>query len=238
MPHQQKARDFWITQKSSLLFYLNVYLDEGECRMKVYLVRHGETDWNKDGRIQGRKEVDLNLFGLKQAHLCGKRLKNIPFDCAYSSPQSRAYQTAELIVNHHDIGLRGHKSLEEIDLGSWEGLTWSQVKRQHKGIVDDFSKDRQTAKLHGGESYEAVTRRAMDFLNGLERLHYQHVLVVSHAGVLKMMLSDILGLPHHKRSNFHISNTGISIIEKESTTSRWRVLTLNDTAHLEEFLYE
>lgn len=206
--------------------------------MKIYLVRHGETDWNKAGRMQGRQEVDLNLFGLKQAHLLGKRLKNIPFDLAYSSPQSRAIQTAEMVMHHHPIHLKTHTALQEIDLGEWEGLTWTEVKRRYKGVVDDLQKDRKMAKIHGGETYEDVVKRAMLFLETLENKPYEHVLVMSHAGVIKMLIAHLLGLPLEKRTNFHLSNTGISVIEKEAPTSKWRILTINDISHLDEMTYE
>ncbi len=206
--------------------------------MKLYLVRHGETDWNKAGRMQGRIEVDLNLFGFKQAHLCAKRLKAIPFEMAYTSPQRRALQTAELIVKHHDVYLDAHPALQEIHLGKWEGLTWSEVRRQHRGLIDDMTKDRQTAKIHGGEAYEDVLKRAMSFLESVSKLPFEHVLVVSHGGLIKMVLSYVLGLPIEKRGNFHLSNTGISVIEKDKTTGRWRALSINETSHLEEMFYE
>lgn len=206
--------------------------------MKLYLVRHGETDWNKAGRMQGRIEVDLNLFGFKQAHLCAKRLKPIPFDMAFTSPQSRAFQTAELLVKPHDIRLEAHPALQEIHLGKWEGLTWSEVRRQHRGLNDDLSKDRQMAKIHGGESYEEVLKRSMDFMNRIAKLPMEHVLIVSHAGVIKMLLSHVMGLPIEKRGNFHISNTGISIIECDAHAERWKVLCINDTSHLEEMFFE
>ena len=206
--------------------------------MKVYLVRHGETDWNKSGRMQGRMEVDLNLFGFKQSHLCAKRLKPIPFEMAFTSPQSRALQTAELILKHHNVHLETNPALQEIHLGKWEGMTWSEVKRQHRGLIDDMTKDRQTAKLHGGEAYEDVLKRAMSFIETISKLPFEHVLVVSHGGLIKMVLSYVLDLPIEKRGNFHLSNTGISVIEKDASSNKWRVISINETSHLEEMFFE
>lgn len=205
--------------------------------MKLYLVRHGETDWNREGRMQGRKEVDINLFGLRQAHLCAKRLKHIPFDCAYTSPQSRAIQTAEIITRNHNLTLNKHPNLQEIHLGSWEGLTWSDVKKKHRGLMDDMNREKKMANIHGGETYEDVIDRAMGFIDDIEETDLKNVLVVTHGGVIKSMVTHILGLSIEKRSNFHITNTSVSVLERDKA-GKWKVLTMNDHSHLEELMFD
>lgn len=206
--------------------------------MRLYLVRHGETDWNRVGRIQGRLDVDINLFGVKQAHLCAKRLKHIPFDKAFTSPLARAVQTAEIINQHHQLRIEAHKDLEEIHLGNWEGMTWSEINRSYRTLMTDMQRERKMANIHGGESYEDVIERSMGFIESIKNHPYEHILVVSHGGVIKSILSHVLGLSIEKRSNFNVMNTSMSILEYHKSQERWRVVTMNDHSHLESLLFD
>lgn len=102
--------------------------------MDIYLVRHGETDYNVAGRIQGGMDVPLNSTGLEQARRLGEKCveSGIYFDAILSSPKTRASKTAEVISDMLGQSYQELYGIEEIDLGDWQGLTWSEVKEHYK----------------------------------------------------------------------------------------------------------
>ena len=89
--------------------------------MKIYLVRHGETDWNQAGLLQGQTDIALNAQGLEQAHDAAERLKKVPFEIAFCSPLIRAKRTAEIIIGDRKITLTTDERLRELNFGPWEG---------------------------------------------------------------------------------------------------------------------
>ena len=89
--------------------------------MKIYLVRHGETDWNQAGRLQGQTDIDLDAQGFAQAAEAAERLKEVPFEIAFCSPLIRARHTAETIVGERKITLTTDERLRELNFGPWEG---------------------------------------------------------------------------------------------------------------------
>ena len=90
--------------------------------MKIYLVRHGETDWNQAGLLQGQTDIALNAQGLEQAHDAAERLKKVPFEIAFCSPLIRAKRTAEIIIGDRKITLTTDERLRELNFGPWEGV--------------------------------------------------------------------------------------------------------------------
>ena len=90
--------------------------------MKIYLVRHGETDWNQAGLLQGQTDIALNAQGLEQTHDAAERLKEVPFEIAFCSPLIRAKRTAEIIIGDRKITLTTDERLRELNFGPWEGV--------------------------------------------------------------------------------------------------------------------
>ncbi len=90
--------------------------------MKLYIIRHGETSWNAEGRLQGQTDIPLNENGIRLAKITGEALKEVPFDLAISSPLKRARQTAELVLAGRQVPVLEDARIEELSFGSWEGL--------------------------------------------------------------------------------------------------------------------
>ena len=103
--------------------------------MKIYLVRHGQTDWNYQKKIQGQQDVDINEQGIRQAEKLAEILKNVPFEYAVCSPLTRAHHTAEILLKYHSVPLSYDERLKEIYLGKWEGKTHKEVMTQEKNPV-------------------------------------------------------------------------------------------------------
>lgn len=96
--------------------------------MKIYLVRHGETDWNQAGRLQGQTDIDLDAQGFAQAAEAAERLKEVPFEIAFCSPLIRARHTAETIVGERKITLTTDERLRELNFGPWEGTDVRKIR--------------------------------------------------------------------------------------------------------------
>ena len=103
--------------------------------MKIYLVRHGETDWNQAGRLQGQTDIDLDAQGFAQAAEAAERLKEVPFEIAFCSPLIRARHTAETIVGERKITLTTDERLRELNFGPWEGTDVRKIRLRIRGAI-------------------------------------------------------------------------------------------------------
>ncbi len=132
--------------------------------MELYIIRHGETDWNVQKKLQGRSDTELNEYGIKLAEITSEALKDIDFDIIYSSPLKRAYTTAEIMKRDRDIPLIKDDRLIEMCFGIYEGAPASEVPANFKNFFDDPA--HYTAPPQG-ETYEEVVARAQDFIDNV-----------------------------------------------------------------------
>ncbi len=201
--------------------------------MKVILIRHGETNWNRERRLQGQLDIPLNLFGVQQAHTCAKHLSDIKIDKIYSSPLKRAYQCAEIISSKHGISVKTDKNLMEIDLGKWQGMKWSEIKVKYAGFMNEFRKAGDLSTLYGGESFQVTQKRAMEFISEFERESDETVVIVTHGGLIKTVVCDVLGLELEKRSRFDIHNLSLTTM-RYTEASGWSITTMNEYSYLDD----
>lgn len=201
--------------------------------MKILLIRHGETEWNKTGRPQGQLDIPLNIFGVQQAHTCAKHLSNFDIHSIYSSPLSRAYQTAQIIASKKSLVVNTDDSLKEIDLGSWQGMKWSEIRAKYSGLLNEFEKAGDLSYIYGGESFQDVQKRAMKFISKFEKDSDKTVMIVTHGGLIKTIVCSILGLELSKRKNFDIHNLSITTL-KYNLNKYWSITTLNEFAYLDD----
>lgn len=147
--------------------------------MQLILIRHGETAWNKEGRVQGASDIELSAAGIEQAHKLALSLRNSAIDAIYASPLKRAYQTAEIINRFHQKTIATHPGLMEMDQGSFEGLTFNELMACEKDFIRRWIADPASVKMPGGESLADLQERAWppiaDMIAG-----GQNALVVSH----------------------------------------------------------
>lgn len=141
----------------------------------ILFVRHGETEHNKQDKMQGRLDIPLNEVGESQAKLTADKLKNQNIDVIYSSPLARAKQTAEIINQYHNKPIFIDDRINEIELGNLTG-----TKRDYK-IIENLE-DPEYAKAHGAEDFGSFYKRCVDFYNSIENTN-QNVLIVAHSGV-------------------------------------------------------
>jgi broad specificity phosphatase PhoE len=161
----------------------------------LLLVRHGETDWNREDRFQGHADLPLNAAGRAQSRELAERLAGKSIDAVYTSPLRRAFETAELVAAAHALPVRQEPGLREVDLGSWTGLTREEVEQR-----DPEGFRRWLAFGHGwgdGESYEALGERVVATLVTVAAsFDGETVAVVTHAGPIRATLAAAAGIPY------------------------------------------
>ena len=161
---------------------------------KLFLVRHGQTEWNVEGRLQGSQDSALTELGLQQARDTGVKLRDYQFDAAYSSPRTRARVTAETILAGRDISLNEDARLREINLGRLEGMNKESLPEELKPAFRSFWKDPKAYQPVDGETFaDARDRMVAGLLDLAKRHHGEQVLIVSHAAAIKLALCHIEG---------------------------------------------
>lgn len=197
----------------------------------VILVRHGETVWNRDGRIQGQSDVELNELGLKQAELVAERLREVPLKAVYSSDLRRALHTAQKIAEKHHLDVIPLAGLREMHYGRWQGLTAEEVKKQFPEEFARYREDGLHTCIQGGESAMLMRDRVLaTWYEILSRHPGEMVAVVSHTGPLKMILAEVLGLDPSRRRHLGLDNASLSLVRYSEAGSLLKLL--NDTFHL------
>ena len=156
-------------------------------------MRHGETDWNRERRFQGHADQPLNDVGRRQAADLAERLEAEPATALYTSPLSRARETADIIADRLGLVARPLDALLEIDVGAWEGLTIDEVKARYPTQAE---RDWRSG-WEDGETYDDLTQRVVPALVDLGSLHDGgHVLAVTHAGPLRAAIAASLRLSY------------------------------------------
>lgn len=198
---------------------------------KLYLVRHGETAWNKFYRYQGHTDVPLSETGIKQAELVAQRLKAKPLTAVYASDLSRARQTAEIIAAGHGLTVITDPALREVDYGLWEGLTLPEINAQYPGLRDKWLADPENMAVPGGESLGSVRDRAVAIIERIRRQYPEgYVAVVTHGGLIAMLLLTYLNEDVSFLRKFFARNTNVSRID--FSDSGVKVVYWGDASHL------
>jgi probable phosphoglycerate mutase len=181
--------------------------------MKIYLVRHGETDWNQAGLLQGQTDIALNAQGLEQAREAAERLKEVPFEIAFCSPLIRAKRTAETIIGDRKITLTTDERLRELNFGPWEGVDIRSIK---DAASQPFTNPGSYIPPEGAESFAQLYKRSGEFVDQvllpLEGT-YETVLVVAHGGVNRSILNPVLNIPVDDFWRVHMGNCATAILD-------------------------
>ena len=196
----------------------------------VYLIRHGQTAWNREEVFRGRADIPLNETGRKEALLTGQYLRKVKVGSVYSSPLSRAVETAEAIAGHQGKEVQILDGLIDIDFGRWQGVSHEGVRERYGELYRHWKNTPNLVRFPGGESLEEVRERALREIHEAVQTHAVETLVmVSHRVVNKIVICGLLGL-----DNSHFWEIGqdtgcINVLEfGEGFTLR----RLNDTSHL------
>lgn len=200
--------------------------------MRLIIVRHGESEWNRIGRYQGQADTALSPLGLQQADALASRLRNEPIDAIFSSPLQRARRTAEAIARHHpEVPFFDEPALLEIHHGEWQGLYSDEISSRFADGLHEWRHHPTRAQMPGGESFSNILKRVLDFK---ERLMPQYedrtILVSTHDVVVKILVADALGMNMDRINRIWITNASISVVEY--TDELPYLLSLSEACHL------
>ncbi|MCH7735982.1 MAG: histidine phosphatase family protein [Chloroflexi bacterium] len=197
----------------------------------LLIVRHGETEWNAEGRIQGHTDIGLSEKGAEQARSLGGRLAGLPIDVAYTSDLRRSSETAKLALGDRDIVLIETPMLREYHKGAFEGMTLAEIKAQFPDEYPKYLVKDLGYAPEGGETTRDASARMKKIFNQIRSDHLnENVLVVSHGGVLRAAMASLLGMPLEGNWSFVFGNCGLTMLDTHEDNAVLRLF--NDTSHL------
>ena len=206
--------------------------------MRLIFVRHGETPWNVTLQYQGQGNVPLNERGQEQARRAAERLRRFEVAALYSSDIVRAWQTAKIVGAALSRTPVAMPELREIDVGQWEGHTPEELYRRFPDHMAEYKRDPARTVRIGGESYAQLQARALVALNYLQETHQQGetIVAVSHGGTIRALLCHVIGLDLGLFGRMWLDNG--SLTEFRLGRNGWRLMRLNDAAHVEGIIAE
>jgi probable phosphoglycerate mutase len=207
-------------------------------RTTIYLIRHGECAGNREGLFRGRYDFPLNEVGRDQAVSLAEELADVSFDAVYSSPLSRAFQTAQALCQERGIEPAAEEGFNNIYLGEWEGKPKTQIAEKYPAEFKLWRTEPEKLKMEGTETLAQVQKRAVQTLAVItEERMGQTFAIITHRAVLKPLIAGLLGIPAPYFWKLHPETASYSIIEH--TAERGFALSLfNQTKHLKEFIRE
>ena len=199
--------------------------------MNLILVRHGETEFNRQRLNLGRGPEPLNATGQDQALAAAVAVsRNAPF-VLYSSPIARTIQTAEAIASECSVAFTPMPGLEEIDAGDLEGLTGSQLQEQYPDVMRGWRNDPASAKMPNGESLGDVQNRTWDVINDIAQRHEDDtVVVVTHNFPIQAILCKALGMPLNNFRQLRVDLGSLTLMDVRDSV--FTMLSINETWHL------
>lgn len=201
--------------------------------MKLYLIRHGQTEWNITGRIQGKTDIPLNETGIYQAGLLSEALSGCSVEAVYASPLKRAYDTACVVAAKEKLPVIPVEELREVDFGLWEGLTWDEICHKYPGDFAAWDENPVRNTPTGGEKKESSRGRCKTAMERILNSAEGDIAIVAHGGIL-VFVADFLLQAQKVRNEVIVRNASITVIEYDKETGEGNLLLLNDVRHLAE----
>jgi probable phosphoglycerate mutase len=215
----------------------------------ILLIRHGETAWNAERRIQGQLDVPLSPLGETQARLLGGRLKSIRPDAAYTSDSARSARTAEIALEGSGLAAVPTPALRECGFGRWEGLVWPEIEKSFPEEARRFRDDPAAHGAPGGETWNQMQARVFQKVREIARAHPGGaVAVFTHGGPCKAAVMAAMDLPARNWRRWVVGNASIQRLtwEPDGASQKcregaaggadgvWKWAGFNDAAHLEQ----
>lgn len=200
----------------------------------IYLIRHGETEWNKIRRFQGfNKDIELNEAGRCQARMLQQAMAEISFDRIVASDLIRARETAEILNEPHGLTIELDPKLREMNFGCWEGLNFQQVKEKYPREAEIWLTEPETLKIPGGETFQELFDRVWQrFVFWTQKNDYQNMAIVCHGGTCAALICGVLNAPIENMWQYLQGNTAVNIVEME-VAGQYILKGFNDKSHLE-----
>ena len=178
---------------------------------KLYLIRHGETDYNNSLRFQGQTDIPLNQKGIEQAESAADFLRNIPLQAIYTSTLIRAKTTAEIIARAKGMELQETDALREMSFGIWENMNTKDIQKKYAKEWKDFFANPANTKIPQGESMSDAQKRVYPVVQEiLDQYPEGDVAFVAHGGIIRVLICTMLGLDLNRAWHLHVGNASIT----------------------------
>lgn len=198
--------------------------------MRLFITRHGQTQWNTEGRLQGWMNSPLTPRGLKGAEQLRDAVRNIDFDGVFTSDQYRAVKTAEIVVGDRDIEINKIMELREIAFGQWEGMKLVDIKEKYGKEFHNYMNSPMEYRSYGGESIDELFDRVEKGLQIVVDSGAQNALIVAHGVTIKALVTILKGMPRASISKLPVfPGTSLSIFNRVGDF--WQVELEGDTSH-------
>ncbi|MBX9791738.1 MAG: histidine phosphatase family protein [Pirellulales bacterium] len=198
--------------------------------MLLYCIRHGESTYNSEGRIQGQANIPLSPLGRRQSQAVGAALVGLPIEAIYASPLVRAAETADIIGQTIGLAVTVVDDLKEINAGIFQGLKWSEIETAHPTFARKWLDQEPDFVIPSGESRRALMDRGRAALASIRETGHRQVVVVSHGGLLSAGFKALLEIPA-ERNPFSLYNASINLLAWERQV---KLLVVNRIDHLRE----
>jgi len=201
--------------------------------VRLFLVRHGETESNRLGLALGRSDVPLNERGVLQSERLGEALSGEPLAAVYASPLRRTLETARAVAGPHGLEVTVEERLIEMEIGELDGLTFAEVRTRYPGLLEEWvSGPGPNMPMPGGERLVDVQERAWSTVTELAARHAEEaVAAVTHNFVILSLLTKVLGMELSQFRRLQHAVAAVSVVD--FTPGRTLVVRMNDTCHLE-----
>ena len=178
---------------------------------KLYLIRHGETDYNNALRFQGQTDIPLNQKGIEQAEKAADFFRDIPLQAIYTSTLIRAKTTAEIIAGVKGMEVQETDALREMSFGIWENMNSKDIQKKYAKEWKDFFASPANMKIPQGESMSDVQKRVYPVVQEiLDRYPEGDVAFVAHGGIIRVLMCTMLGLDLNRAWHLHVGNASIT----------------------------
>ena len=196
--------------------------------MLLFLIRHGESLYNIEGRIQGQSDVELSPLGLRQADAIAEFLAGASIDAVYSSPLRRAMQTAQPVSARLGLSVQADDRLKELNAGVFQGLLWGEIEARYPNDFALWRGEQPDVAIPQGESRRDLMIRGAAALRSIRETPFRRVAVIAHGGILAAALKLLLQVPA-ELNPFNLYNASISRVAWDKSP---KLLTLNELDHL------
>lgn len=202
--------------------------------MELILVRHGQTEWNKEQIFRGSRDIELDKTGRRQAEALGERLRSRKIDAIYSSSLKRAMSTAEAIARLQGLPVMVGPGLVDMSFGQWEGISHSEVMRQFPKQYQAWRDNPWKARIPGASNIKEVQVQSFKAVMGMieDNPKESTVAVVTHRVILKLILMRMLNMAEEGFWSIKLSPCGLTTVEWDG--KRFVLTCLNDTGHLDD----
>lgn len=198
--------------------------------MLLYCVRHGESTYNAEGRVQGQSDVPLSELGLRQGQAVAAALRQLPIDAVFSSPLQRAFKTAEIIAETLDLKIHTDDRLKELNAGIFQDRLRCDLERLYPDEFTRWTSGDPEFVIPGGESRRDLERRGVEALLAISENNYKNVAVITHGRLLITAIKGLFGIPFDAEPQ-SLRNGSITCVECNGRQQA-RLLTIDKVEHL------